>query len=230
MNQQQAHQLLTDAGAIIHGHFVGTHSKHFGVYVEKNRATRIPRIAFELCRGIAEMFADDAIDVVVGPALGGIALSQWTAYHLSQLMPHHPEVLSTFSERDEEELGEGPKGKIILRRPRFVLKRGFGREVKGKRVLAVEDTLTTGGTALQTIYAILQEGGILVGLGALVNGGNVTPKSLGITYPFKLRALLDIERTLYSEEECARYGLCAQGVPIDLEHGHGAAFVTRTRS
>lgn len=241
---ERTRELLTKSGAIIEGHVVGTNRKHFSVYVAKDRATRFPSVASELCEGIAERFAGSDIDAVVAPAIGGLPFSQWTAHHLTRLRPDRPEVLALYSEHEDKVLAERKKGDwsftlafslgnvfeieegemLFLRRPTFVLKRGFDKDVGGKRVLEVEDILTTGGFAARTAEAIVGAGGILVGLGVLANIGGVTASGVGVD---RLEALMKIEQELFSEEECACTGLCAKGIPVNTEFGHGAAFLAR---
>ncbi len=242
MDQARARALLAQVDAVLEGHFVGTSGKHLSVYVSKDRATRVPSVVSELCAGIAECFAAEDIDAVVAPAVGGIALSQWIAYHLTRLRPDRLEVLALYTEYDDHVLAEGkgddtkitlpsgeqtvltPGQKVILRRPRFVLKRGFDADVRGARVLAAEVTLTTGGSAASTVRAIVDAGGVVVGLGALANGGKVTAEILGVP---RLVALVDIERQIYTEGECAAYGLCSLDVPVNTKFGHGGQFVAR---
>ena len=78
--------ILKKVGAVItDSHFVYTSGKHGSVYVNKDavypHTTETSRIG-EL---FAEKFKGMDIDVVAAPALGGIILSQWVAYHLSKL-------------------------------------------------------------------------------------------------------------------------------------------------
>jgi orotate phosphoribosyltransferase len=238
-NEMRTRELLAVAEAVLPGHFVGTSGNHLDTYVAKDRATRRPSIVSELCKAIAIAYVTYDIDAVVSPAVGAIALSQWTAYHLSCLRQDRHEVLALYSEHDDTVVDEGKGGiimhqpiveppasgeELILRRPRFVLKRGFDMDVRGKRVLAAEDILTTGGSAASTVEAIRSAGGIVVGVGALVNGGKVTKERLGVGM---LVALLALERKIYTEEDCRDHGLCHQGVPINTQFGHGAAFLAR---
>ena len=244
MTSERARELLAKPGAIIEGHFVGTNGNHLSVYVAKDRATRLTSISSQLCKGIAELFASDDIDAVVAPAAGGIALSQWTAYHLTLFRQDRPEVLALYSEHDDIVVFERKKGEppitfnsnlaplaegeqIILRRPRFVLKRGFDVDISGKCVLELEDVLTTGGSAAKTADAIRSAGGILVGLAVLANGGNVTPETCHVE---RLEALMSVKRQVFTEEECADHGLCARGVPINTNFGHGKAFLARKQN
>lgn len=253
ITSERTRELLAKAGAVIEGHFVGTSGKHLSVYVAKDRATRLTSITSELCEGIAERFAGDDIDAVVAPAVGAIALSQWTAHHLSRLRPDRPEVLALYSEHEETvileatksdiriELPEGSfdrendKGeftlhlgsKLLIKKPSLALKRGFDTDVRGKRILGVEDILTTGESAGSTAKAIVSAGGMLVAIMALVNGGNVTATDLGIN---RLESLMILKRQIFTREECASHGLCANGVPVNTEFGHGAAFLVAQKS
>lgn len=244
ISPRRAKHLLEKSEAIIEGHFVGTNGKHFSVYIAKDRATRFTTVISELCEGIAEMFAYNDIDVVVAPAVGAIAMSQWTAHHLTRMRPNRPEVLALYAEHEDEMVYEQGKGSVfptrfetdllmrqgdqlILRKPSFVLKRGFNLDVRGKRVLGIEDVLTTGGSAARTAQAILASEGFLVGFGVLANGGNVTPADIGVS---QFESLMVVERQIFTEEECTDHGLCAQGVPINTNFGHGAAFLGRKRA
>lgn len=249
LTSEWAGELLAYAGAILEGHFVGTSGKHLSMYIAKDRGTRFTSVASELCLGLAERFAADEIDCVVSPAVGGVALSQWTAHHLSRLRQDRPEVLALYSEHKEQlvveaekkelvipippgVLDSGTEGfeiiirsgeKLVVVKPSFVLKRGFDVDVKGKRVLGIEDILTTGGSAERTARAIEAAGGILVGFGVLANGGGITAGDLDVP---RLEALITVKRQIFTAEECADHGLCKAGVPVNTSFGHGAAFLT----
>lgn len=248
MHAERIRELLAKPGAIIEGHFVGTNGNHLSVYVAKDKGTRLTSVASEVCFYLADTFVNDDIDAVVAPAVGGLPLSQWTAYHLSRRRPDRPEVLALYSEHEDIELVNAekkaveillrdmntardnivslqPGEKIYRRTTRFVLKRGFDIDVNGKRVLEVEDILTTGGSAKKTAEAIERAGGNLVGLGVLANGGNVTATDCGVK---RLEALMTVERLIYTEVDCIKGGLCAMGVPINTTFGHGKAFLART--
>lgn len=251
MNSSRARKLLTECGAIIEGHFVGTSRKHLSVYVAKDMATKLTSLASELCKGIADMFfQEERIDAVVAPAVGGVALSQWTAHSFTYFVypPRLPEVLALYAEHEEELIGQCDKGQIyfsyssevrqggftltkgqslVIKKPTFVLKRGFNVDVQGKKVLVVEDILTTGGSAKNTIDAVHAAGGSVVGLGVLANGGGVTAADVGVE---KLKALIEVERRVFTEEDCARKGMCAEMIPINTEFGHGAEFLARSRT
>ncbi|TSC77545.1 MAG: orotate phosphoribosyltransferase [Parcubacteria group bacterium Gr01-1014_29] len=247
MNSSRARQLLAECGAIIEGHFVGTSGKHLSVYVAKDAATKRSWVASELCSGIAERFYEEDIDAVVAPAVGGVALSQWTAHHLSGfcLKEGGRKVLALYAEHEEELIGQCDEGQmyfsyssevrqggftltkgqsLVIKKPTFVLKRGFNVDVRGKQVLVVEDILTTGGSAKNTVDAVRTAGGIVMGLGVLANGGGVTAEDVGVE---KLEALMNVERRIYTEDGCRQTGMCMEGILINTEFGHGAEFLAR---
>lgn len=251
LTPERTRELLAKTGAILQGHFVGTNGNHLSLYVAKDRATRLTSVASELCEEIAQRFKDTDVDAVVAPAVGGIALSTWTAHHLTRLRPDRTEVLALYSERETEVFVRGRKedalnpgsveiqlpflqdplileegDELVVVRKTFVLKRGFAVDVKGKHVLTVEDILTTGRSAASTVKAVETAGGVVVGCGVLANGGKVTAAAVGVR---QLEALTEVEREIYTETECLHNGLCARRVPINIDFGHGKAFLDRQK-
>src|SRR3989338_2450376 len=90
---KQVKAIMTD------DHFVGTKGPHFSTYINKDAL--YPHIAETLavCAQFAEQFVPFNADIVAGPALGGIILSQWTAYHLG-LKTDRP-ILSVYAEKKD---------------------------------------------------------------------------------------------------------------------------------
>ncbi|KKU86195.1 MAG: Orotate phosphoribosyltransferase [Parcubacteria group bacterium GW2011_GWA2_47_9] len=131
MQEQEVLQILGKVGAVItNSHIVYASGKHGEAYVNKDAVYPHTKETSRLCRAIAEQFADDGVETVVAPAIGGVILSQWTAYHLSEITER--EVFGVYAEKAEG--GDA-----------FVIKRGYDKVVAGKNVLVVEDVLTTGG-------------------------------------------------------------------------------------
>jgi orotate phosphoribosyltransferase len=129
MDEAAVLDILQNVGAFRAGHFVFVSGLHADTYVNKNAMYPYTREMSKLCRAIAEQFAGKGIEAVVGPATGGIILSQWVSFHLSEI--EGKEVYSVYSDKD----GDG-----------FVIKRGYNDLIKGKKVLVVEDLVTTGGS------------------------------------------------------------------------------------
>ena len=182
------------------GHFIYTSGKHGSHYVNKDAIYPHIDAISKLCEAMSEGFSKDSVDVVLGPALGGIVLSQWTAFHLSKMTKK--EVLAVFAEKLEN--GE------------FAIKRGYDQIIRGKRVLIVEDILNTGGSAKKIVELVKKSGAELVGVSVLCNRGNVTAKELGTSA--KLNSLVNLDFKAWDAAECP---LCKKGVPINKSLGKG---------
>src|SRR3989344_8674261 len=123
-------EILTKVGAIIKdSHFVGTSGLHFDTYINKDVLYPHTKETSQICEIYAEKYKDKDIQVVVGPALGGIILSQWVTHHLNKM---GSSTLAVYTEKT-------PDGGQVFTR-------GYDKLVKGKRVLIVEDNISTGGS------------------------------------------------------------------------------------
>jgi orotate phosphoribosyltransferase len=191
--------------AIISGHFVLTSSLHARTYINKDAVYMHPQRISWLCRLIAKEFYKDEVEVVIAPAVGGVILSQWVAYHLFKLT--RKDVLAVYAEKD----GKG-----------FVIKRGYDKAIFGKRVLIVEDILTTGGSVKKVVDLVRANNGIVVGVAALCNRGRVTADD--ISSPPKFFTLIDIEIETWTEEKCP---LCGESVPINPNLGKGREYLAK---
>ena len=205
--QERALIILQRVGAIITGHFILTSGLHAKVYINKDAVYMHSKKISLLCRYIANHFVSDRIEVVIAPATGGIILSQWVAYHLSKITRR--DVLAVYAEKDETTKG-------------FVIKRGYDKVIKGKRVLVVEDILTTGGSVKKVVELVRAHGGIVVGLGALCNRGKVT--SADVANSAKFFSLVDIDVQTWTKEECP---LCATSVRINTDLGKGKDYLAQ---
>lgn len=161
-------------GVLMEGHFLLTSGKHSPQFLQCSQALQYPEDGGRLGEAVAELFAGDRIETVIGPAMGGVIL----AYEIARALG----ARAIYAEKVE---GGG-----------FTLRRGFNLR-PGERVLAVEDALTTGGSVKQVIDLVRRYGAELVGVGALVDrsGGRV---DLGIP----LRALVGLEIEAYDPDDC----------------------------
>ena len=201
--------ILKKAGSVLTGgHFVGTSGLHFDTYVNKDFLYPHTKETSRICELMAEKYKDANIEVVVGPALGGIILSQWTASHLSKI--YGKEVLGIYTEKSLD------GGQMFTR--------GYEKYIKeGKRVLVVEDIITTGGSIFKAISAVKEAGGNVVGACAMVNKNkNLNKTMFGV--PFD--TLTDLFVDTYSADSCP---LCKSGVPVNPNVGHGKKFLEEKR-
>jgi len=191
-------EILTKVGALMpNGHFVGTSGKHLDTYITKDAL--LPHT-----KKMAEKAKNYGAEVVVGPALGGIVFSQWTAHHLTQVLGK--EILSFYTEKT-------PDGGQMFTR-------GYDAKVKGRKVLVVEDTVTTAGSAMKVVRAVQEAGGKVVHVLVITNRDpeHVNSESLGI--PFD--SLCDLPLVSYTPEECP---MCRDNVPVNVLFGHGKKFL-----
>lgn len=208
MNEEEVLDLLQRVGAFRAGHFVGASGLHMDTYVNKNAMYPFTREMSKLCRSIAEQFAGKNIDAVVGPATGGIILSQWVAYHLSEIEGR--EVYGTYADKDDED--------------GFVIKRGYDVVIKDKNTLVVEDLVTTGGSLRKVISAARSVGANVAGAVAVCNRGGVTKEAIGD--PPEFVSLLTVHLEQWPEAEC---DLCRTGIPVNTDVGHGKDFLARKK-
>lgn len=187
----RARELFEAADAIrTGGHFVYTSGLHGSAYVNKDAVYPDTRRISELCGLLADAVTGFHPEVVCGPAVAGIIVAQWTAHHLG--------VPAVYADKIDGDL---------------VLARGYDSLVEGRRVVVVEDVVTTGGSLAKTIRAVEAAGGTPVAAAALVNRGNVSADD--VCAP-ALVSLLDLDFEAVPADDCP---LCEAGVPIDTGFG-----------
>lgn len=173
MNKEELIKIFKDSKAMLEGHFVLTSGRHSDRYLQCALVMQDPVVSEKLARDLAARIQREKIDMVVGPALGGIVL----AYEMARQLG----ALALFAEREN--------GVMTLRR-------GFAIP-KGARVLVVEDVITTGGSVLEVIKVIEDRGGQVVGAASLVDRSNGR-----IDLGCPLYSLLPLEVVSYPPEEC----------------------------
>ncbi|RJQ31293.1 phosphoribosyltransferase [Candidatus Parcubacteria bacterium] len=224
MNEGEVVHALNKVGAIIFdSHVVYTSGKHGSTYINKDAVYPHTAETSRLCHALAERFAGDNIQVVIAPAIGGVILSQWLAYHLTEM--NGREVLGVYAEKEGTELVSSSYGPLPPKYENaFVIKRGYDKLIAGKNVLVVEDILNTGGSARKVIDAASSVGGNIVGLGVLCNRGGITARDLSV---LKLVSLIDARSPdVWDEGSCP---LCERDVPINTDVGKGREFLARQR-
>ena len=216
MKVREVLKILEKTGAVItNSHIVYASGKHGSIYINKDAIFPHTKEISSLCRAIAELFVDDKIEGVIAPAISGVILSQWIAYYLSEITGH--EVLSVYAEKQKIEVRFSSIGG-------FIIKRGYDKFVADKRILVVDDVLTTGNSVKEVIEAVRAVRGNVVGLGALVNRGDVTPNNIDAP---KLISLINLKLNTYNEADCP---LCAQSIPINTDVGHCKEYLERKKA
>ena len=140
--------------AVVHGKVILSSGKEADYYVDLRRVT-LDAVAAPLV-GQAMLEATKEFEY---EAVGGLTLG---ADPVATAMMHEAKkqgrILNSFVVRKED------KAHGLQRRIE-------GPDVKGKRVLAVEDTSTTGGSVLTAVEALNEAGAIVVGVAVVVDRG-----------------------------------------------------------
>jgi orotate phosphoribosyltransferase len=213
MQEHDILKILREKGAIYTGdHFVYTSGKHGSIYVNKDSIYTSTEKTKLLCKEIAKHFSGQEIERVAGPAIGGVILAQWVTYLLNEINKiivdsKYSEILAVYAE-------DGPDETKIF-------KRGYDKLIPGKKVLIVEDIITTGGSVRKLINSIKDLGGQVIGVACLCNRGGIEAENLKIP---ELFSLVNLPLDSFLEDECP---LCKIGVPINTELGKGREYLDK---
>jgi len=185
-NPRRPHALLTS----------GKHSNGFfnsGLVCES--PSLIVEASVDLSGAVNEAMNVRSIDWVIGPAMGAIVL----AHCLARAM----RTFFTYTEAREIRTSFTEKMSVPDKPSAMVLKRSH--LCVGDEVLVVEDVITTAGSVEATIEAVIQAGGNVAPVVAvLVNRSGLTEVKGGR----KIVALIDRPMPMWAPEECP---LCKQG-------------------
>lgn len=132
MQTEDVLEVFREAGALLEGHFILSSGRRSPVFLQKALVFSQPDKSEILCKALAAKLVAKfgQIDVVAGPAVGGIIPGYELARHLG--------ARAIFAERVD--------GKLTFRR-------GFSIEA-GERVLIAEDIVTTGLSFRETVEAL----------------------------------------------------------------------------
>ena len=173
MKEKEVLEIFHERHALLTGHFRLSSGLHSQNYLQCALILQYPDIAETLAKAIAKKFSEEKIDLVIGPALGGVTL----AYEVARAL----KVRGLFTERQD--------GAMVLRR-------GFAIE-PGERALVVEDVVTTGGSTKEVIDVVKDLGGTVVGVASIIDRSS---GAANFDIPFFTLAKIKVET--YKEEEC----------------------------
>ena len=176
-------EIFEKSGAVLKGHFLLASGLHSPVYWEKFQVLQFTNYTEQLCRMITSHFLKQGIQVVAGPTTGGIILAFEVARQLG--------VRGIFAEK------EGDSGRAF--------RRGFSIN-PDERVLVVDDLLTTGGSIRDVMAAVKNQGGIVVGVGVLVDRSDQK-----VDFGVPLFSCHRAATVTYPPENCPQ---CAAQIPL----------------
>ena len=154
MNSRESlrEQILTKA--VVHGKVVLSSGKEADYYVDLRRVTLDSEAAPLVGEVMLDLVKDWDFDAVGGLTLGADPV----ATAMMHVAARNGRKLDSFVVRKAE------KAHGLQRRIE-------GPDVKGRRVLAVEDTSTTGGSVMTAVEALKEAGAIVVGVAVIVERG-----------------------------------------------------------
>jgi orotate phosphoribosyltransferase len=148
MDKFEILSIFKQTEALLEGHFKLTSGLHSPQYFQCAKVLQYPESLQPLCGFIADFYKDKNIQVVISPALGGIAVGQEVGRQLN--------ARTIFAERQD--------GVMQLRR---------GFEIKSREnVLVCEDVVTTGGSTRNVIDIVKNNGGKIIGTASIVDRSN----------------------------------------------------------
>lgn len=148
MNKETVIEILKKSDALLEGHFLLSSGKHSNRYVQCAKVLRYPKYAEIILSYVVEKVKDLDIDIVVGPAMGGVVVS----YEIGRQLRKE----AIFTERVNNLM---------------CLRRGF--EIKpAAKVLITEDVVTTGKSTLEVKKLIEELGGEVMGVACIVDRTN----------------------------------------------------------
>jgi orotate phosphoribosyltransferase len=165
--------LFEKNNALLNGHFKLSSGRHSAKYLQCALVLQYPDIAERLAKALAAKFTGAKIDLVVGPALGGVTF----AYEVARALG----VRGIFTERDG--------GKMTLRR-------GFSI-ASGEKVLIAEDVVTTGLSTKEVMDVVRTHGGTVAAVASIIDRSDATPD-----YGVRFESLAKIKVDTYEPEEC----------------------------
>ncbi len=140
--------ILEESGALLEGHFLLTSGRHSNRYVQCAKVLRYPDKAEKILKPVADRLKELNLDLVVGPAMGGIIV----AYEIGRQLG----LEAIFTERVDGEMK---------------LRRGF--EIKaGSRVAICEDVVTTAKSSLEVKRLLESLGAEVVALASIIDRTN----------------------------------------------------------
>jgi orotate phosphoribosyltransferase len=190
-------------------HFVYTSERHGHTYFDKNRIFLDSYLLGRICAHLAAIahMGNLKFDIVAGAEIGGIAPSAFVGYHMKNMFCQN--VSTVFLQKSNDG---------------FALKRGYNKEVVGKKILLIEDVLTSGKSVASCVTEIREAGGDVTAVLAICNRGGVTAKKLKVPL---LESFINIKLDDWAEDDCP---MCKNDIPVNEELGHGKDFMDKKRA
>lgn len=183
MTSSEVLTIFRDTHALLDGHFLLRSGLHSRQYFQCALVLQYPHHAEQLCGALAAKLKNVGAQVVISPAMGGLFIGHEVGRALG--------LRHIFVEKDSA-------GKLELRRSFQI--------APGEKCLIVEDVVTKGGRVQETIDIVKQKGGVVAGVGCLVD------RSAGkVNFGARMESLLELHIETFEPAICP---LCKAGQPV----------------
>jgi len=147
LSYEESLKILKETKALIDGHFILSSGLHSPKYIQCAQLLSKPKKASQICNSLAEKIKSsfEDFDLILAPAMGGIIIG----YDIGRILNKE----TIFSERVD--------GEFKLRRD-FLIK-------KNKKVLIIEDVITTGKSSLECSKLVSSAGAKIVGYACIID-------------------------------------------------------------
>ena len=166
-------EVLKSCDAFLEGHFLLSSGRHSSAYCQMAYLQQYPDKCAQVMEVVADQLRDLDIDVIVGPAMGGIVY----AYELGRQLGKR----TIFTERVDN----------VMCLKRFAIQ-------PGEKCIIAEDVVTTGISSLETKRVIEEAGGECLGIVCVVDRTKAeAPSPIPI-----LASAAKLDLPNYAPEEC----------------------------
>ena len=173
LTQDRILEIFQHSEALLTGHFRLRSGLHSGRFLQTAVVLQYPKYASALCAEIAARIEVEAVDIVIGPAIGGVILAHEVARALG--------ARALFGEKSNDEM---------------ILRPGFKIEPRD-RVIVVDDVLTTGASVFKLVNLSRRYRAQVVAAAFIMNR-SATPIEFGVP----TISLVTIDIPTYSPDEC----------------------------
>jgi orotate phosphoribosyltransferase len=196
-------KVLTDAGAWrANGHFVLASGMHSNFYLDKSRAS----VHMETRETLAYMLGSHLrlldLEVIVASPMGAIPFGVTVANDMF--------LSFAFLEKGPDDLGG------------LVLRGANAEAVRGKKVGLVEDVVTSGNTLIDAVQCLRDSGAEVAAVVCIANRNGFELGEPGLKSLLCMDDFKAADIRMWRADGCQ---LCAQGVPVSTDCGHGRQFL-----
>jgi orotate phosphoribosyltransferase len=149
-------EILRKKGVVVKNHFMLTTGRHTMEYVFKEKILLEPTLFSEIILNFVKLSRKFSFDMITGPAQLGAIFASPVAFLLIK-----PFVFPEKTQSGKKEM---------------YFRKSFADAIHGKKLLIIDDNITTGSSINQVLIAISQLGGDVAGILALWNRENYQPK------------------------------------------------------